>query len=82
MMSFSKGKVRFTKCQVAAIPGKVRSQMRGAKSRAAPGRQQMRARRPPPFADMSAAVTLRLATAWSGAVAVLLFILVLARLFS
>ena len=42
----------------------------------------MLARRPQPFADMSAAATLRLAIAWSGAVGALLFILILVRLFS
>ncbi len=42
----------------------------------------MFARRPLPFVDMSAAVTMRVATAWSGAVGAMLFILILVRLFS
>jgi hypothetical protein len=42
----------------------------------------MLARRHQPFADMSAAATIRLATAWSGAVGVMMFILILVRLFS
>jgi hypothetical protein len=42
----------------------------------------MLARRREVFNDMSAAATLRVATAWSGAVGAMLFILILARLFS
>jgi len=42
----------------------------------------MLARRRQVFKGMSAAATLRLATAWSGAVGAMLFILILVRLFS
>ena len=41
----------------------------------------MLARRHQPFADMSAAATMRLATAWGGAVGAMLFIAILVRLF-
>jgi hypothetical protein len=42
----------------------------------------MLVRRRQVFKGMSAATTLRLATAWSGTVGAMLFVLILARLFS
>jgi hypothetical protein len=42
----------------------------------------MLARRQQAFANMSATATLRLATAWSGAVGAMLLILILVRLFN